>query len=320
MGSKPSEQQALLPSVSENNTYSTSRSSSYQSITTLNDDYDSDTLQDDKAKRDLFMARFLADFTLGFSDGLTVPFALTAGLSSLGTAQTVIYAGFAELCAGSISMGIGGYLSALDDVRANARCQNIENKRSLEGDKDDVEEARVLRYHAEDDATETGSNLSEDNTNRDASEDMVRHHLNPLNLPPHMVSEILSAIASRQKGLEITALALKPKEKVDRIQSAIWPIMSGISISLGYVIGGLIPLLPYFFTSTVGAGLCWSTGFCLVALFGFGFGKCWMLSEEKSYWRQSLWEGFRMLVLGSLAAVASVLCIKLLETSTGGVP
>src|SRR4051812_19127083 len=47
---------------------------------------------------------FLPDFTLGFADGLTVPFALTAGLSSLGQTSTVIYAGMAEICAGSISM------------------------------------------------------------------------------------------------------------------------------------------------------------------------------------------------------------------------
>ena len=49
------------------------------------------------------LSRFLADFTLGFADGLTVPFALTAGLSSLGETKTVIYAGAAEICAGSIS-------------------------------------------------------------------------------------------------------------------------------------------------------------------------------------------------------------------------
>src|SRR5438045_2589837 len=48
------------------------------------------------------LAVFLADFTLGFADGLTVPFALTAGLSSLGQTDTVIYAGMAEICAGSI--------------------------------------------------------------------------------------------------------------------------------------------------------------------------------------------------------------------------
>ena len=62
--------------------------------------------------RSPYLTRFLSDFTLGFSDGLTVPFALTAGLSSLGRADTVISAGLAELCAGSISMGIGGYLAA----------------------------------------------------------------------------------------------------------------------------------------------------------------------------------------------------------------
>lgn len=49
------------------------------------------------------LSRFLADFTLGFADGLTVPFALTAGLSSLGETKTVLYAGMAEICAGSIS-------------------------------------------------------------------------------------------------------------------------------------------------------------------------------------------------------------------------
>jgi hypothetical protein len=50
------------------------------------------------------LSRFLADFTLGFADGLTVPFALTAGLSSLGQTDTVIYTGMAEICAGSISI------------------------------------------------------------------------------------------------------------------------------------------------------------------------------------------------------------------------
>ncbi|KAF9880652.1 vacuolar iron transporter [Colletotrichum karsti] len=63
------------------------------------------------------LVHFLSDFTLGFSDGLTVPFALTAGLSSLGRSETVIFAGLAELCAGCISMGIGGYLAARDASR-----------------------------------------------------------------------------------------------------------------------------------------------------------------------------------------------------------
>ena len=54
----------------------------------------------------------LRDVIIGFSDGLTVPFALTAGLSSLGNSKIVIMGGLAELCSGMISMGLGAYLAA----------------------------------------------------------------------------------------------------------------------------------------------------------------------------------------------------------------
>lgn len=57
-------------------------------------------------------ARVVSDAIIGLSDGLTVPFALTAGLSALGNTNVVIFAGLAELTAGAISMGLGGYLGA----------------------------------------------------------------------------------------------------------------------------------------------------------------------------------------------------------------
>ena len=57
-------------------------------------------------------ARVISDAIIGLSDGLTVPFALTAGLSALGNTKVVIFAGLAELTAGAISMGLGGYLGA----------------------------------------------------------------------------------------------------------------------------------------------------------------------------------------------------------------
>ena len=57
-------------------------------------------------------ARVVSDAIIGLSDGLTVPFALTAGLSTLGETKVVIYGGLAELIAGAISMGLGGYLAA----------------------------------------------------------------------------------------------------------------------------------------------------------------------------------------------------------------
>lgn len=62
--------------------------------------------------------RIISDATIGLSDGLTVPFALTAGLSALGTTELVIYAGFAELIAGAISMGLGGYLGSKSEADA----------------------------------------------------------------------------------------------------------------------------------------------------------------------------------------------------------
>lgn len=60
---------------------------------------------------------FIRDSIIGFADGLTVPFALTAGLSSLGSSKVVILGGLAELFAGSISMGLGAYLAAKTDLK-----------------------------------------------------------------------------------------------------------------------------------------------------------------------------------------------------------
>lgn len=60
--------------------------------------------------------RTISDAILGLSDGLTVPFALSAGLSSLGTTRLVILGGLAELVAGAISMGLGGFLGARSEL------------------------------------------------------------------------------------------------------------------------------------------------------------------------------------------------------------
>jgi vacuolar iron transporter family protein len=77
--------------------------------------------KNEKAKRKGFRvdARVISDATIGLSDGLTVPFALTAGLSALGNTKVVIFGGFAELIAGAISMGLGGYLGAKSEAWVN---------------------------------------------------------------------------------------------------------------------------------------------------------------------------------------------------------
>ncbi|KAJ4246038.1 hypothetical protein NW762_013783 [Fusarium torreyae] len=190
--------------------------------------------------------RFLSDFTLGFSDGLTVPFALTAGLSSLGKTDTVITGGLAELCAGSISMGIGGYLAALDEC---APCQS---------DATDVEEVQgMLSY---DGTSDSDSTVEDSEKVQMQAEDLVRQHLEPLGLPSSTVSTILNGI-QESVDLQRTVSRLQSfRNSVSTPSQPIEPspIVSGLSISLGYAIGGIIPLLPYFFASTVGMGLRWS--------------------------------------------------------------
>ncbi|KAH6606456.1 iron transporter [Trichoderma cornu-damae] len=264
--------------------------------------------------RSPLLVRFLSDFTLGFSDGLTVPFALTAGLSSLGRADTVIYAGLAELCAGSISMGIGGYLSARDELPSAAGESQEGNEEELKGmlPRDGERERESL-----------------DEKNKEAQEVLVRRHLEPLALPGWMLADILSTLKERPDGLYDIARQLDSASRAAFAvgerpsgggQLPIWPVASGLFISLGYIFGGTIPLLPYFFAATVGLGLRWSIAVCLVALMSFGAGKSWLLrgGGASGSWLRCLWEGLQMMILGSLAAVASVLCVSLLGASERG--
>ncbi|KAH7023842.1 Ccc1 family [Ilyonectria destructans] len=234
------------------------------------------------------LTRFLSDFTLGFSDGLTVPFALTAGLSSLGSTGTVISGGLAELCAGCISMGIGGYLAARDEI---PQVQRPSQQQS--------------------DVTEKSSG---------DTEELVRRHLEPLDLPPAIISTILTTLQDEPRRAVRAAAGLQSYN--DKLSTAtsdplpISPLLSGLSISVGYAIGGIIPLCPYFFASTVGMGLRWSICLCLIALFTFGSGKNWVLRGEGMGWR-CIWEGLQMLILGMMAAGTAVACVSLVEGGMG---
>lgn len=67
-------------------------------------------------------ARVISDAIIGLSDGMTVPFALTAGLSTLEDTRVVVFGGLAELIAGAISMGLGGYLGAKSEECVSVQC------------------------------------------------------------------------------------------------------------------------------------------------------------------------------------------------------
>lgn len=270
------------------------------------------------------VVRFLSDFTLGFADGLTVPFALTAGLSSLGRTDTVIYAGLAELCAGSISMGIGGYLSARDELcSASHRDPGAEN-----GD----EEEGAAMLGTEDRSSDGSSRRSfDEKTTKDDAEHLIRKHLEPLRLDTSTLAQVISSLHGQNGGMNETARRIKSHFHHDTQTSSLplrepptlpSPYVSGLSISLGYVLGGIIPLFPYFFASTVGMGLIWSAILCLLALFSYGSGKSFFLNQQSTMrWRKMIMEGLQMMVLGSLAATAAVLCVVLvggLDTEPNG--
>ncbi|KAE9579560.1 Vacuolar iron transporter cccA [Colletotrichum fructicola] len=258
------------------------------------------------------LARFLSDFTLGFSDGLTVPFALTAGLSSLGRSETVIYAGLAELCGGCISMGIGGYLAARDASR--------ETRQS--GSFSEEEQGMLLVERRSEEDVDVDGNEEKGGPRRvEEAEEDVRRYLQPLNLPDATVATVLEAINSQPEGSRWASKRIRSSQSplasdtpaIEQNSSLVSPVFSGMSISLGYLCGGLMPLLPYFIAPNVGQGLRWSIVICLVALLAFGAGKSWALGTRDGSWRRCLWEGVQMAFFGSCAAGAAVLCVMLVN-------
>src|SRR5579863_5599494 len=81
------------------------------------------------------------DIVIGMSDGLTVPFALAAGLSgAVASAHIVVLAGLAEIAAGSIAMGLGGYLAARGDAEHYASERLREEREVVERTRDEEEE------------------------------------------------------------------------------------------------------------------------------------------------------------------------------------
>ncbi|TPX07958.1 uncharacterized protein E0L32_010413 [Thyridium curvatum] len=272
-------------------------------------------------------ARFLADFTLGFADGLTVPFALTAGLSSLGETETVIYAGMAEICAGSISMGIGGYLSARGEFAAAAASKAAAAAAAAASASGEMEMAADA---------EKGAALRADA--------LVDEYLAPLRLPADLHDRVLAHVEKRPVVRETIVSRASSGHEDDGDddeeddERACSPVVVGLSVSLGYLLGGLLPLFPYFFVARVSDGLLWSFVVCVAALFVFGFSKDFAMGgggggggdgqrQELRACRgegggggvpwarvgRASWEGAQMVILGSVAAGAAVLCVRVFE-------
>lgn len=219
--------------------------------------------------------RIISDATIGLSDGLTVPFALTAGLSALGDTRLVIYGGLAELIAGGISMGLGGYLGAKSET--DAYHATLANVRSMVAAKTGM--AAAMARATFDDYP------------------FKRETLNPLveslvNEPADMV-EFLMHFHHRLDGADHTA----SREYV-----------CGLTISLGYIFGGLVPLLPYLVLSDIRKAFLCSIIVMGLALFAFGWLKTALVGETS---RKACFRGgVQMTILGGVAAGAAMGCVK----------
>jgi vacuolar iron transporter family protein len=182
---------------------------------------------------------FITDIVIGMSDGLTVPFALAAGLSGAVQSNTVVItAGIAEIVAGSIAMGLGGYLAGKteqDHFQAELAREYDEVEKVPDREK---EEVRVI-------FAQYGLN---DQSQRMIVEELAKDK-----------HKWVDFMMKYELGLE--------KPDTNRARN------SAATIGISYIVGGLIPLTAYFFTSTPYQGLMISAGLTVICLFLFGYFK-----------------------------------------------
>jgi vacuolar iron transporter family protein len=179
------------------------------------------------------------DIVIGMSDGLTVPFALAAGLTGAVAASGIIVtAGLAEIAAGSIAMGLGGYLAARSD--ADHYASERERERREVRDKPDIEE-------------------------REVSEIFEAYGLTPEETEP-----ILKAFRNHPRSwIDFMMRFELGLEKPDPSRA----LKSAATIGGAYAVGGFVPLAPYILVPTAGGALPFSIAITLAALLVFGFVK-----------------------------------------------
>ena len=219
-------------------------------------------------------SEIVRDVVLGMSDGLTVPFALAAGLSgAVANARVILVAGVAELAAGAIAMGLGGYLAAKSEADTWASERRREREEVAEVPSEEQEEVRkVFRgWGLEGDTLESATHaVCADHTRW--VDFMMREELN--------LSE--------------------PDPKRARI--------SAFTIGGSYVAGGAIPLAPYLLTIPVTSALALSVGVTLAALAIFGGVKGRLTGRPPAK------EALRTVLVGALASGAAYTLARLISS------
>ena len=215
---------------------------------------------------------FVRDMVIGMSDGLTVPFALAAGLSgAVQSARLIVVGGLAEIAAGSIAMGLGGYLAARGDAEHYEQEQAREYREIEEIPEE--EKAEVNRV-------------------------FQRYGLTEAQAFP-VVEELSKHPKSWVDFMMRFELGLEEPDPGRALTSA-------ATIAGAYVFGGLIPLSPYVIMSNAQRGLLVSAGVTLAALGVFGFLKGRFTGTGQ------LRGALQTMAIGGLAAAAAFALAKLI--------
>ena len=221
-------------------------------------------------ERHFTASAIVRDVVIGMADGLTVPFALAAGLSgAVAQAGIVVTAGLAEIAAGSIAMGLGGYLAAKSDAEHYAAEKRKEEQEIIDIPREEMREVA----------------------------DIFRHY----GIPDEHIRPVVHAMSERPRewvdfmmrfelGLE------KPDPKRARNSATV--------IALSYLVGGLVPLAPYMFLHTAQDALLPSIVVTLIALAVFGYVKGRYTGAGR--WKSAV----QTTVVGGLAAAAAFVIAK----------
>ena len=213
------------------------------------------------------------DIVIGLSDGLTVPFALAAGLSgAIASSRIVVLAGLAEIAAGSIAMGLGGYLAARGDAEHYLSERHREEREIIERTHDEEEEIYEI--------------------------------FEQYNVPRASAQPVLEALKKDPVAWVDFMMRFELGLEEPHANRA---LRSAVTIAGSYIAGGLVPLLPYMVVANNADALRLSAVITLIALALFGALKGRFVGTG---WLRS---ALQTVVIGGVAAAAAYFLARLLN-------
>ena len=216
-------------------------------------------------------SEFVRDVVIGMSDGLTVPFALAAGLSSASVTNNIILtAGMAEIIAGSIAMGLGGYLAGKTEVEHYESELRREYREIKEFHEVEIKECKDIFANY---------GLSEESQHKIVQE-LAKND-----------DKWVDFMMKFELGLD--------KPDINRARQ------SARNIGVAYIVGGIVPLSAYLFTTTPHSGLLLSSIITIICLLVIGYYKSKVTDQP------AMRGAFRTMLIGLLAASAAYFVARL---------